>query len=128
MCHFQLPPIPGSMLPIFGLYFIPPFSDPHPEPPLFTFPNPTYGTSTIYTMAGFGAGFRSSSSSSDYLRGAEMDLTLRDIAARYLGTDWFSRDENVRRDGLRSAAAHGGFGDRDGWSMEEAVRIDDVRR
>jgi hypothetical protein len=79
-------------------------------------------------MAGFGAGFRSTTSSREYLRGAEMDLTLRDVATRCLGTDCFSRDENLQRDGLRYAAAHGVFGDRDGWSIEEAVRIDDVRR
>lgn len=70
-------------------------------------------------MAGFGR---------DTFRGIDYDLTVRDIATWYLGTDWFSRDDNVRRHGLGSAADYSGFGNRGGWSMEEAIRIDDVRR
>lgn len=80
-------------------------------------------------MAGFGGGFRSAPvSPGEYLRSIEYDVVIRAVAERYLGTDHFSRDENIRYRGLRAAATFGGLGDRDGWGIEEAIRIDDVRR
>jgi hypothetical protein len=75
-------------------------------------------------MTPFGTSpFRSAPSTpGEYLRSVEYDLTMRAVAERYLGTDWFSRDEGVRGHGLRCAAAFGGD------SLEDAVRVDDVRR
>lgn len=78
-------------------------------------------------MAGLGA-FRSSPSRDDILRSAEQEAITQNIISRLLGTDWFSRNDNVRGDSLRNAASLGGMLDRDGGNMGDVIRNDDVRR
>jgi hypothetical protein len=49
------------------------------------------------------------------MRSPEAEDIIRDLAARFLGTDYWSRDEDVRARSL-------------GVGSEEALRADDVRR
>jgi hypothetical protein len=51
---------------------------------------------------------------------------LQQVQARLLGIDYFSRNENVRLDSLRSAVL-GGILDRDSTNLELVLK-DDVRR
>jgi hypothetical protein len=57
------------------------------------------------------------------VRTAEAEAAIRDIITRFMGTDHFSRDPDIRRSGLQNAAS---LGDR--YTMEDAVRMDDIRR
>jgi len=81
-------------------------------------------------MAGFGDYRSSPTSPGDFLRiprsPREADLLLREIQAQLQATDYFSREEAARYDGIRTALA--GYGDRDGWSLSDAAKLDDIRR
>ncbi|KAG9237488.1 hypothetical protein BJ875DRAFT_481237 [Amylocarpus encephaloides] len=57
------------------------------------------------------------------VRSAEAEAVIRDVVGRLLGQDYFSRNNDVRRSGLMSASSYG-----NDYAMEDAVRIDDIRR
>jgi hypothetical protein len=76
-------------------------------------------------MAGFGNGIRSNVRG-DFIRSVEQETMLQQVQARLLGIDYFSRNENVRLDSLRSAVL-GGILDRESSNLELVLK-DDVRR
>jgi hypothetical protein len=79
-------------------------------------------------MAGFSGAFRTSVGRDDFLRSAEDEAYTQSIIARLMGTDWFSRNDNVRLGGLRSASALGGLPDRDSLNLGDVIRNEDIRR
>jgi hypothetical protein len=79
-------------------------------------------------MAGFSGAFRTSVGRDDFLRSAEDEAYTQSIIARLMGTDWFSRNDNVRLGGLRTASALGGLPDRDSLNLGDVIRNEDIRR
>jgi hypothetical protein len=78
----------------------------------------------------FGRDCRSTpcTSSEAFLRSLEREEIMREVAARFLGTDYFSRDESIRLGSMRTSAALGGFGDREAYSLGDSLRDEDIRR
>jgi hypothetical protein len=78
----------------------------------------------------FGRDCRSTpcTSSEAFLRSLEREEIMREVATRFLGTDYFSRDEGIRLGSIRTSAALGGFGDREAYSLGDSLRDEDIRR
>lgn len=77
------------------------------------------------TRMPLGNAFRTTSDTAleNIVRSVESEAVLRDVFCRIMGGDYFSRDPDVRRSGLQSASSLGAE-----YTVEEAVRLDDIRR